>query len=904
MRRSFMISLSVGAALLLVSLGLLIAQAPPAIASSGTVTHTTYNDFGNSGPNCVVGSNPTLTNTHISDVGGGAVALAGTLDDDFPGSSLNMSLWETGTWGANPYTPTISNSILTLPATTTTDINGGSVRSITTYTPTATSTIVLESIAAFGSGKSQHIGFGTSDFINKHILFSTYIGDGNLYARVDNSVGPTIQNLGAIPSGMHRYRIEWSQTTVQTDTVTFYIDNVNQIAIAVAHASGFHTYLSNDGPADLNVDVADVAPAYATSGTYTSCALDAGLDNAWQTIGWDAFNPTSGTLTVSARTSFDALNWSSWTTMPVSGTAPGPAYRYAQYQLQLATTDSLTTPVVSAVNLAFDTGARTLSVSDGNTSQATIGNVIPYTLTVTVPQTSTSGLIITDTLPAGMIYNGNQAVTGITTAPTFSESNPNDGSAPVTLTWNFGAGEAVFASSPATITLSARVANVVSNQASTVLTNTASMTYSSPGTTTPATDSVTIIVPQLVVTKTMTPAQAVNGTVVTTTLTVQNTGASTAFDATLDDPMPNSKFVTYTAISTAPGFSLSFQDSGLTTTVHYSGGSIAVSQIVTFSFKATVTSNYTPGETFTNTATAQATTLSGADPNERTVQAGGSDVIAFGLVPDIGVSKTDGRASAAPGDTLVYTLTISNVGLVAAPNVRITDTLPANVAFVSASNGGSNAGGVVTWPVVTTLTIGSSLTRTVTLQVNNPIAAGVTQLVNTAQATHDGTNGPEPTPLDNTATDTDTVNAAPDLAISKSDGGITAIAGSLISYTLTYTTTGNQGASGVVITETVPANTTFVAGSSSPGWSCANGATAGTVCTLSVGTLAGGATGSKVFAVRVVIPFPNGVNTISNTATISDDGSNGADPPGNNSGSDTTGVINYNIFLPLIMKGS
>jgi hypothetical protein len=173
------------------------------------------------------------------------------------------------------------------------------VRSLASYTPALGSPIVLEATAAFGNANSQHVGFGTantSGLINQHILFSTYgLGDGNLYARVDNGGGTTNFNLGAIPTGLHRYRIEWGQTTVTTDTVTFFIDGVSQTAIDVAHASGFRTYLSNDGPADLQVDAVDVAPAYVTSGTYTSCILDAGADNAWQSIGWEATSPASTT---------------------------------------------------------------------------------------------------------------------------------------------------------------------------------------------------------------------------------------------------------------------------------------------------------------------------------------------------------------------------------------------------------------------------------------------------------------------------------------------------------------------------------------------------------------------------------------------------------------------------------
>src|SRR6185436_6161567 len=154
----------------------------------------------------------------------------------------------------------------------------------------------------------------------------------------------------------------------------------------------------------------------------------------------------------------------------------------------------------------------------------------------------------------------------------------------------------------------------------------------------------------------------------------------------------------------------------------------------------------------------------------------------------------------------------------------------------------------------------------------------------------DGTNGTDPTPANNSGSDTTPLTGAPDLTLGKSDGGASVAPGGTVAYTLTYTNVGNRGAAGIVLTETVPANTTFNAGASTAGWVCTPNNNAGSTCTLAIGTLAGGgATSTATFAVTVANPVPAGVTQISNTASIADNGTNGTDPtPGNNSGSDAT----------------
>jgi uncharacterized repeat protein (TIGR01451 family) len=123
---------------------------------------------------------------------------------------------------------------------------------------------------------------------------------------------------------------------------------------------------------------------------------------------------------------------------------------------------------------------------------------------------------------------------------------------------------------------------------------------------------------------------------------------------------------------------------------------------------------------------------------------------------DLQLSKSDGVTETAAGETLTYTLTLTNAGGFPATGVTLTDTLPAPVTFVSASDSGTAANGIVTWPPFT-LAAGATTTRTVTVTVNDPLPEGVTSLTNTAEVTDDGSAGPDAAPADNRDTDVDTL---------------------------------------------------------------------------------------------------------------------------------------------------
>jgi uncharacterized repeat protein (TIGR01451 family) len=104
---------------------------------------------------------------------------------------------------------------------------------------------------------------------------------------------------------------------------------------------------------------------------------------------------------------------------------------------------------------------------------------------------------------------------------------------------------------------------------------------------------------------------------------------------------------------------------------------------------------------------------------------------------DLALSMVGAPDPVLVGDPLVYTLTISNGGPATATSVRLTNTLPAGVVFVSATPGGfTTNGSVVTFTNLGSIGSGGQVTATITV---NPALAGT--ITNSASV---GSGVPDP----------------------------------------------------------------------------------------------------------------------------------------------------------------
>ena len=254
------------------------------------------------------------------------------------------------------------------------------------------------------------------------------------------------------------------------------------------------------------------------------------------------------------------------------------------------------------------------------------------------------------------------------------------------------------------------------------------------------------------------------------------------------------------------------------------------------------------------------------------------------LVADLSITKTDGVATAIPGGSVTYTITGSNAGPDPVAAATVADTFPAsetcNWTCVGAGGGTCTAAGAGNINDATVnLPAGGSVTYTASCAIS---ASASGNLSNTATI---GSTISDPTPGNNSATDTDTLTPQADLAITKTDGVTTVVPGGNATYTITTSNAGPSDAIGSTVADTFPATLACT-------WTCA-GAGGGTCSAAGAGNIndvvnlpAGGSTTHTASCTVSAAA----VGSISNTATVSAAGGVVDLVPGNNSATDTDTV--------------
>jgi cysteine-rich repeat protein len=267
----------------------------------------------------------------LAQSGDGEVALAPSEGSEFDGSALPPG-WSATPWEAGGSASVAGGALALDGARAGPDALHGPGRR-------------LEFEAGFASTPFQHAGFGLGFEGGPWAIFSTGASGATLLAR---TLGPASQetDLGAaLLSGSHRFRIDWSPAGVD-----YFADGALVASHGVALATPMRPLASDLAPGSgvLSLGWLRMSP-YAASGSFESRVADAGAPARWSAIGWTQDAPPGTSLALSLRAGATPLpdaGWSAFAPVPAPGSPAGVAGRYAQYRLELATSEPAETPAL------------------------------------------------------------------------------------------------------------------------------------------------------------------------------------------------------------------------------------------------------------------------------------------------------------------------------------------------------------------------------------------------------------------------------------------------------------------------------------------------------------------------------------------------------------------------------
>ena len=439
-------------------------------------------------------------------------------------------------------------------------------------------------------------------------------------------------------------------------------------------------------------------------------------------------------------------------------------------------TATLATTVVPSADLAL--------TLQGSSGPVFVGGTVIYVLTATDSGPSgADDVVVTDSLPTDITANitATTSIPGVTPEIANGEVTADlgtltaDGFATVTITVQPDATGVPQISDSATITSDTYDPNSNNNTPS------------------PAT---TVVQPvaDLQVGITAGPSPVSAGQDLSYTITATNNGPSSATGVTVTDTIPSG----VTFVSATGG--VTPDDNGELT---FNVGNLAADDSTTLTV-VVATSGTTPSPAVDQT------TISSAvyDPDSSNDTATSS--VPITPVSDLSITMAGTPSSLYVGKNLTYTIVAVNNGPSDDPAAVVTDTLPANVTFVSATGGATPSNGVLTMSLGT---LAANASSDLTIVVTPTVAAAGT-ITNNAEITGEYNSNQQ-----NSASVETTVDAETALALHVSAAPASAVVGENLTYTFTATDNGPSNATGVVLTDALPADissnvtaTTSVAG--------------------------------------------------------------------------------------------
>ncbi|OFD47158.1 DUF11 domain-containing protein [Bacillus mycoides] len=369
--------------------------------------------------------------------------------------------------------------------------------------------------------------------------------------------------------------------------------------------------------------------------------------------------------------------------------------------------------------------------------------------------------------------------------------------------------------------------------------------------------------PNIQATKSVNKSVAAIGDVLTYTVTVPNTGLLPANNVTFIDILPNGTSfipgsvtidnVPQTNANPIAGISLGTINNNASRTITFQATVVSLPSQNPISNTATITFQYTPiagGTTFNGIATSNS---AGTQIN----------------LADINGTKSVNKLFTDIGETLTYSISLANVGNIAATNVIYTDPIPSGTTFIPGSvtvNGVTQAG-VNPANGISVGTIAANSTATIAFQVTVPTIPQTNPILNSGTTTYQYVpipNQPVVNGSDTTNTVSTQVNNAT-VTMAKAVDKNFADIGDTLTYTVSFVGTGNTTANNVIFTDIIPTGTTFVLnsltidGTTQVGANPANG--------VNIGSIPTGTTKNVSF--QVVVNTIPASNVVSNGSSAS-----------------------------------
>ncbi|PFC46826.1 cell surface protein [Bacillus thuringiensis] len=372
--------------------------------------------------------------------------------------------------------------------------------------------------------------------------------------------------------------------------------------------------------------------------------------------------------------------------------------------------------------------------------------------------------------------------------------------------------------------------------------------------------------PNIQATKSVNKSVAAIGDILTYTVTIPNTGLLPANNAIFIDSLPNGTSfipgtvtvdnVPQTNANPAAGISLGTINNGTSRTVTFQATVVSLPSQNPISNTANITFQYTPiagGTTFNGLATSNS---AGTQIN----------------LADINGTKSVNKLFTDIGETLTYSIALTNIGNIAATNVIYTDPIPSGTTFIPGSvtvNGVTQAGanpanGISIGSIAANST---TTTTTISFQVFVPAIPQTNPILNSGTTTYQYIpvpNQPAVSGTDTTNIVSTQVNNATVTMVKAVDKNFADI-GDTLTYTVSFTGTGNTNANNVIFTDVIPTGTTFVLnsltidGTTQVGANPANG--------VNIGSIPSGTTKNITF--QVVVNTIPASNVVSNGSSAS-----------------------------------